>query len=82
MLIGDHLGVAMLAVLGTLLVRRFQLPSRLAPMVPMILSILIVWIWLYDKFESVWIVLGNGTVSGLLAAGILSILYGIARKNP
>ena len=79
--IGDQLGVALLAVLGALLARRFPFPARLVALVPMALSVLIVWIWLYDKLESFWVVLGNGTVSGLLASGILYVLMGVAGKN-
>ena len=81
MQIGDQLGVAVLAVLGALLIRRFQIPRRLMPLIPMALSILIVWIWLFDSLESVWGVLGHGMVSGLLASGVLSILLGLTSRN-
>ena len=81
MAIGDQLGVALLAVLGSLLVRRFPVPPRLVSLVPTILSVLIVWTWLYDRFESIWVVLGNGMVSGLLASGVLFVLMGFAGKN-
>lgn len=75
--IGDQMGVALLAVLGALIARRFQIPGRIVPLVPMALSIVIVWVWLFDRLESVWQVLGNGTVSGLLAGGMLYILMGV-----
>jgi hypothetical protein len=81
MQIGDQLGVAVLAVLGTLVAKRFSIPDRLVALIPTMLSILIVWIWLFDRLESVWVVLGNGTVSGLLASGFMFIVLGISSKR-
>ena len=76
--IGNQLGVALLAVLGALLIRRIQIPKRILPLAPMVLSILIVWI--FGELSSFAEVLKNGTVSGLLASGMLYILLGITSK--
>ena len=76
--LSNQLGVALLAVLGSLFIRRFQIPRRILPLAPMVLSILIVWIFL--EVESVGEVLRAGTVSGLLAGGILYLLLGITSK--
>jgi len=77
---GNLLGVALLTVLGSLLIRRFRIPKRLKPMAPMILAVVIIWIWLFDELVSIWLVLGYGAVSGLLAAGMLYILQGLTSK--
>lgn len=74
------LGVALLTVLGSLLIRRFRIPKRLKPMIPMVLAVVIIWIWLFDEFVSIWLVLGHGAVSGLLAAGMLYILQGLTSE--
>ncbi len=75
--IGNQLGVALLAVLGSLFIRRFQIPRRILPLAPMVLSILIVWVYDEGSFGEV---LRAGTVSGLLAGGILYLLLGITSK--
>ncbi|MDA0745776.1 MAG: hypothetical protein O2954_04610 [bacterium] len=72
--IGDQFGVALLALFGTLLVRRFQLPRRLFPLVSIVLSIGIVWMFIGE--QSVAEVVWSGLVSGLLANGMLLVLLG------
>jgi len=76
----DLLGVAALTVLGSLLARRLRLPERLAPFVPILLSVLIVWLWMHAELGSFWEVLGNGAVCGLLAAGMLHIILGLTGR--
>ena len=77
---GNLIGVALLTVLGTLPLYRLRIPVRLRPLVPVVLSVVIVWVWLHHELLSIGRVLGSGIVSGLLAAGILYILQGLTAK--
>ena len=71
---GNLFGVAILALLGTLLVRRFQVPGRLVPLVPVVLAMIIVWA--FGGTFSEQNLLSLGLVSGLLASGLLHIVLG------
>ena len=78
MRISDQMGVAIIAALATLLVRRLQVPARILPLAPLILSIFIVCAWSdCSRFGDA---LMQGGVSGLLASGIVYILLGLKQK--
>ena len=77
--LGNQLGVALLSVLGTLLVRRLGLPSRVHALIPMGSSIII--FWLFVKPGTVTAALTQGGVSGLLASGMLYILFGLTKSD-
>ena len=74
------LGVALLATLGALVIRRLWrgMPGRVAPLVPMTVAILIVWG--FGGSASVGEVLRDGAVSGLLASGMLYVLLGLTSE--
>ena len=72
--LGNRFGVAILALLGALLVRRFQVPGRLVPLVPIVLAVIIVWA--FEGAFSAQDLLSRGLVSGLLASGLLHIVLG------
>ncbi|MDP6775463.1 MAG: hypothetical protein QGI83_01725 [Candidatus Latescibacteria bacterium] len=72
--IGDQVGVALLAVLGSLILRRLGLPKRVMAISPLLISMLLVWV--VPKSETAGQILLDGVVSGLLASGILYVLLG------
>ena len=72
--LGNRFGVAILALLGALLIRRFRVPPRLVPLVPVLLALLIVWA--FEGGPTIPDVLSRGLVSGLLASGLIYILLG------
>ena len=74
----DQLGVALLSVLGALLARRLRMPGRLLPLVPVVLSVVIVTVW--GGAGGTHGVLAEGVVSGLLASGLLYILLGLTGR--
>ncbi len=77
--IGDQVGVSLLAVLGSLILRRLGLPKRVMAAAPLLLSMLLVWV--VPKSEAVAGILLDGAVSGLLASGILYVLLGSLGKE-
>jgi hypothetical protein len=80
MSIENQLGVALLAVLGALLCRRFGLPKRLGSVIPLLLSFLIVWAFGgLGSFREIAI---SGVTSGLFASGIIYILLGLLSRQP
>jgi len=76
---GELASVAVLSVLGTLLMRRFQIPSRILALVPILLSTAIVWAFIDLPTAQQTIV--NGIVSGLLAGGLLYISQGLLKSE-
>ena len=68
--IGTLLQVAMLAVLSSLIVRKFgsRIPSRVHPLVPTFFAVVIYWVFVAEVGMSTATVVGRGLVSGLLAS--------------
>ena len=77
--LNNQLGVALLAVIGALVVRKLGLRERYQALVPTLICVLIfgVFVDLPDG-QSTTV---NGLVSGLLASGILYIVLGLLRKD-
>lgn len=76
--IGELFGLAMLAVLGSLITRKFRIPKRIGVLVPVVLAILMVWT--VSGLASVGDVMKYGIVTGLLAGGMLYILLGLTSR--
>ena len=73
MSLGDQFGVAVLAVLASLVIRRLHVPRQVYPFLPLVLSILLVWFFgSVGGFDSI----RSGAVSGLLASGLLFLILG------
>lgn len=76
--IGQLCSVGVLAVLGSLIIQKFEISKIIEAIIPVVLSILIVWSFgELDSFEDV---LKYGVVSGLLAGGILYILQKLTSR--
>lgn len=76
--IGQLCSVAVLAVLGSVIIQKFEIPKIVEAIIPVVLSILIVWSFgELDSFEDV---LKYGVVSGLLAGGMLYILQKLTSR--
>ncbi len=76
---GELASVAVLSVLGTLLMRRFQISARILALVPIVLSTVIVWAFI--ELPTVQQTIVNGIVSGLLAGGLLYIIQGMMKSE-
>lgn len=77
--LNNQLGVSLLAVIGSLVVRRIGLPERLQALIPTILCVVL--FWLFVELPDFTTTLFHGAVSGLLAGGILYILLGLTRRS-
>lgn len=74
----NQLGVALLATLGALALRRFSLPRQLHAIVPLCVATIIVWA--FGGPGDSLAILTNGAVSGLLASGFLYIMMGLKSR--
>ena len=77
--LNNQLGVALLSVLGSLMLRKLRLPERFRALTPTIICVLI--FGLFVDLPDARTTLVHGLVSGLLASGILYIVLGLARRN-
>lgn len=74
--------VALLAVLSSLIVRKFgeHIPPRLRPLLPIVFALFIYWFFVAEAGMPAGVVATRGFVSGLLAGGILYAMLGIAGR--
>jgi len=72
--LNNQFGVAILAVIASLVIRRINLSERIQSLVPSILCITIFWLFVNLPTPSTTIV--HGMVSGLLASGLLYVIRG------
>ena len=77
--LNNQLGVAILAVLGSLVVRKLGVSERFQSLVPTFLGVVV--FWLFVDLPDATTTLVHGLVSGLLASGLLYIIMGLTRRN-
>lgn len=77
--LNNQFGVAVLALIGSLVLRRFGLSDRLNALTPTILCVLI--FWLFVDLPDTASTLLHGIVSGLLASGLAYILLGLTGRR-
>ena len=76
--LNNQLGVALLAVIAALVVRRIDLPERVHSLVPAAICLSIFWVFVDLPTPSSTLI--HGLVSGLLASGLLFIIRGWTGK--
>jgi hypothetical protein len=77
--LNNQLGVAVLAVIGSLIIREIGIPERLQTLIPC--GICITIFWLFVDLPGGVTTLIHGLVSGLLASGLLYIITGWTRRS-
>jgi hypothetical protein len=77
--LNNQLGVALLAVIGSLVIRKIGLSERFQTLVPSVICIAI--FWLFVDLPQPETTLVHGLVSGLLASGLLYIITGWTRRG-
>ena len=77
--LNNQLGVAILAVLGSLVVRKLGVSQRFQSLIPTFLGVVV--FWLFVDLPDATTTLVHGLVSGLLASGLLYIIIGLTRRN-
>ena len=72
--LNNQFGVALLAVIASLVIRKINLSERLQSLVPSVICIVIFWLFVSLPTPSTTII--HGLVSGLLASGLLYVIRG------
>jgi len=77
--LNNQLGVALLAVVAALVLRRLNLSERIHALAPTVLCVVIFATFL--DLPDLGTTVTHGFVSGLLASGLLYIITGLTRRN-
>lgn len=77
--LSNQLGVAVLAVIGSLALKRLAIPERVNAVLPTVICVLI--FGFFVDLPDIQTTIIHGGVSGLLASGLLYILTGLSSPN-